>query len=263
MRQTTLSNGYPISNEYGSFPRSNVRPSFSSRSMISRDRNARVIPGVTTSSPYPSSNASFHPPQGKTSLSTLYEPYIHVPKQVTPIIPPSNDYNDYSGNEQKQAKEASYEANQYYREHYEDEETTKKSTTSSLGEKTLITQLPKYNKNNSLIPEKISPNTLPCLVVHNHIIDCPICMKLYLNKWYVSWWPWIGGGIMILIILWLWHRRCVHRALIHHLQEINKQIQHQLSLMKNNRQYSSNHNISHSHHHNSHNSHHASITTKK
>jgi hypothetical protein len=177
---------------------------------------------------------------------------------------------EYGGKEAKEAKE---KANQYYREHYEDEETTKKSTfatTSSVGEKTLITHLPKYNKSNPSISEKVSPNTLPCLLVHNHIIDCPICMKLYLNKWYVSWWPWIGGGIMILIILWLWHRRCVHKALIHHLQEINKQIQHQLSLMRNSRQSLSNHN-SHPNnrnsynnsHNNSHNSHHASIITKK
>jgi hypothetical protein len=252
MRQTTLSNGYPISNEYGSFPRSNVRPSLSQRSMISRQRNIGMLPGVTTtttSSSYPSS------PRSSDTLSKLYEPYIHVPK--VPKV-------------EEKGKEEYKDGYHYrdYREQYEDEDQTKKSF--SPGEKTLITQLPKYQPPNpvsNVISEKVSPNTLPCLLVRNHILECPICMKLYMNKWYTTWWPWIVGGIMIVFILWLWHQRCVHKALIHHLQEMNKQIQHQLSLMRSSRQSSSssNHNPNnyHNSHHNSHHNNHASIINKK
>jgi len=256
MRQTTLSNGYPISNEYGSFPRSNVRPSSSHHSMIPRQRNTGMLPGVTTttSSSYPSS------PRSSDTLSKLYEPYIHVPK--VPKV-------------EEKGKEEYEEGYHYreYREQYEEEEEQKKGSFTP-GEKTLITQLPKYNPPNNIsnpisnpISEKVSPNTLPCLLVRNHILECPICMKLYLNKWYTTWWPWIVGGSMIVFILWLWHQRCVHKALIHHLQEMNKQIQHQLSLMRSSRQSSSSSNHPNNHpnnHHNSHhNSHHASIITKK
>jgi hypothetical protein len=208
--------------------------------MIPRQRNIGMLPGVTTTftSSYPSS------PRSSDTLSKLYEPYIHVPN-----VPNVSKVRDY-------------------REPYEDEESTKK--TFSPGEKTLITQLPKYQPPNpvsNVISEKVSPNTLPCLLVRNHILECPICMKLYMNKWYTTWWPWIVGGIMIVFILWLWHQRCVHKALIHHLQEMNKQIQHQLSLMRSSRQSSSSSNLHHhnpnSHHYPNNHTHHASIITKK
>jgi hypothetical protein len=245
MRKATLSNGYPMSNEYGALPRSSVRPSRTSLLPSSRQENLN-IPGVTYSSsssvPYPpyspySSSSSF------PSISSLYEPYIPKTPIVSNIssIPPTPYLENYE-NYESQENQESYESYESYE--YDEIEspsptpmTKKKSSSENENSKTLITDLPKYlpslSSSNLVQLDKVSPNLLPCLLVHNHIVECPICVKLYMNKWYSSWYPWIVLGGLILLILWLWHQRCVHNSLLHHLREMNKQLQIQLSMVRN------------------------------
>ena len=274
MRKATLSNGYPMSNEYGALPRSSVRPSRTSLLPSSRQDNLN-IPGVTYSSnnsnnsnisnnsnnsnidnnPYNLYNSNSH------TISSLYEPYIPKTPIVSNVsnvnITPSStstpypylenyeNYENYENNENNENNEnyENYENNEYNENH--DTETpvpphtspiTKKKSTSDSS-KTLITDLPKYlpslSSQNLVQLDKVSPNLLPCLLVHNHIVECPICVKLYMNKWYSSWYPWIVFVGMILLILWLWHQRCVHISLLHHLREMNKQLQIQLSMVRN------------------------------
>ena len=212
MRQVTMLNGYPLSNEMGSSPKYSVRPS---RHAFQYPRGQKgTIPGVTSmmEQEIPQSSSSF--------LTEHYSPEHYSPEHYSPKqYSPSSTPTDEEEEEDKEKKE-----------------------------KTLISHLPKFIStksqnnplNNTLINEvttpsfpnispHISPNLLPCVLVHNHIVDCPICSVIFIKPWYKEWLPWIIGIILVLFVLWLWHRRCIHLSLIHHLQEMVKQMQTQIS----------------------------------
>ena len=233
MRQVTMLNGYPLSNEMGSSPKYNVRPSRHAFQFQYPRGQKGTIPGVTSmiEQEIPQSSSSF--------LTEHYSPEHYSPEHYSPEHYSSKHYSPEH-----------YSSKQYSSKQYSSSSspTDEEEEDKEKKEKTLISHLPKFistksqndnmnnTLNNALINDvtppsfpNISPNLLPCVLVHNHIVDCPICSVIYIKPWYKEWLPWIIGIILGLFVLWLWHRRCIHLSLIHHLQEMVKQMQTQIS----------------------------------
>jgi len=71
----------------------------------------------------------------------------------------------------------------------------------------------------STVPDslKVSANDVPCLVIHNHVMECPLCHQIFITSWYMKYLPWILLTCLTLLCLYLWNERNILGQRLHFL----------------------------------------------
>jgi len=180
-RMTTLAKGYPLTNEYGSIPRSNVRPVRFLGSDFSTFPVKSSVTPISSLSSSSFSSYSLDPP-----ISEPFESFSNTSVSNPPA----------SSTIKSKPKRSTIE---------EEEERHLKSQSSSVRD--YDQDGPPYRK--VWTPSKISPNDIPCVIIHQHILDCPICRPMYTPSFWKQWCPWICIFFLTILSLWFWRQSLI------------------------------------------------------